>query len=416
MGSVYAVTNVMDSANYQFINCYQGNGNRGFCGWGVRNRGGDLALNKTVLCQNWAANPGATISYIRFRTGAVTGAGTITFTWWQKAAGVATFTRKGTITLDGSEFDAGWVADTVYVYALPTPVQFSSTSGSTCLMSVYTPVGSLVQLDYTAATGSADARIYTGDASANASFDWDTGLGVTDVAYAIAAEAFDEPDLWDTIDNGGSLIEESANWEAPAFCTSPGAGWDNLGNLYDNNPATISVSVGGNGAEVLLDLGAGQIATEPWAQGKSFPDYTETGVRAVYLIDIEGEVKIGGTIALAYSSTDTDTAPVAGYENIYWNDTVAVFSDTITVPVIARWIRITEAGASAVDEIGEITINQIKYGVTDGKFYVEAEDASHYVWVDNYPKSDKAYVFSIENVCGAESRTSDPITNRKYKD
>ena len=416
MGSVYAVTNIMDTINYEHVNCFRGSGNRGFCGWGVRDRGGDLTLNRSVLCQNWAANPGSTINHIRFRTGAVTGAGTIKFAFWSKAPSAVQYTLVGTVELDGTEFDAGWVADTIYVYTLTTPVRFPNVSGATCLMSVYTPTGNLVQLDYTAATGSADARIYTGDATATTSFDWDSGASVADSQFAVSAEAFDEPDTWEAITDGASMYEENDDWQNAGDCTSPGAGWNNVANIYDGNAGTVSTSVGGNGSVIYIDLGAGQVATDPWARGSSFPDYTVSGVRGVRQISISGDVALNGTIAVAYSDSDSDTIPAAGYENIYWNDTVAAFTDDILIPVIARWLRISQAGTSAADTIKEVEVYQMQYQVADGKFYVEAEEARHYVWLENYPSADKVFKFSVENVCGATSRTSDPITNRRYKD
>jgi len=416
MGSVYAVANVMDTINYEHVNRFVGNGNRGFSGWGVRDRGGDLPLNRSVLCQNWTATPGSTVNYIRFRTGAVTGAGTVTFGFWSLAPGAIQYSLTGSVILNGSEFDTGWVADTVYVYAFTTPIRFPNISGTTCVMSAFTPTGSLVQLDYTAATGSADSRLYTGDATLSNPFDWKNDPLVSDSQYAVSAEAFDEPDLWEAMSNGGSMFEVNEDWHNVLYCTSPGAGWSNLANIYDGSGATSATSVGGNGSDIYIDLAAGQVASSLWGRGASFPDYTVTGVRSVNKISISGQVAALGTITISYSDKDTSTIPPAGFESIYWNDTAAVFADIVEIPVIARWLRISEAGAAITDTISEIEVIQMEYMVSDGKFYVESSEGKHYVWVENYPSSDKVYKFSVENVCGATSRTSDPITNRMYKD
>lgn len=416
MGSVFAVNNIMNRINYEHIRCYKGNGNKGFCGWGVRDRGEDLPVDRSVLCQNWAASPGSAINYIRFRTGTVTGAGEVTFAFWAKAPSAVQYSMVGRVILDGSEFDGGWVDDTDYIYALPSSIRFPNVSGTVCLMSAYTSAGSNVALSYTSDTGSADARVYNGDASDHNLFNWDSGAGVSDVAFAVSAEALDEPSSWVGVEAGASMEDQNEEWHDPAYCTSPGGGWDNLGNIYDGNPATASTGVGGNGSVIYIDLAAGQIATNPWIRGSSFPDYSETGVRGLMRISISGEVILNGAIALAYSDRDTETVPTAGFENIYWNDTVGAFSHDITVPVLARWLRIVQAGTSAGDSISGLEVFQMQLRVANGKFYVEAEEPRHYVWVENYPVSDGAYKFSIQNVCGAESRTSSPMTNRRYKD
>ena len=410
MASVFGVNNIMDTQIYDKIKVYEGLGNIGFCGWGVRDRGVALPSGRSVLCQNWPAREGSSISWLRFRVSAYAGGSAdIVFSFWQKGPGAITYTRVGYVTITEADID---MSPGEYTFALDTPISFSSVSGTTCLMAIYTSAN--VQLDYTDDTGSNDARSYIGDASASATFDWDAGAGVSDRPFAVSAEAFDSPTDWDQVLDGGCIGAESTAWQDVHFCTS--TTWTNPENIYDGNPATAAVSTSGNGAAIHIDLGAGLVPDTPWARLNVFPDYTAYGVRAVFRMHIDGIIDIGGGIAVSYSDSDEITVPVGGWETVYWNDNSGGVDDDITIPVIARWIKITEVGTSVLDEISEFSVRIMTARVTDGNFWVEPAEDPNLVWVESYVTEAKAYVMSIGNVARAESPTSYPVTNRRYRD
>jgi hypothetical protein len=403
MATVYGIKNVLDSRIYDRIQAYEGVGNIGFCGWGVRTRGSALLSGRTVLCQNYAANPGASISWLRFGIAAYAGgSASIIFSFWQKGPTAITYTRVGTVTI--TQDDIAMVSGTTYTWALDTPINFSSVSGTTCLVAVYSDTN--VQLDYTSNTGSSDARLYVGNASANTTFDWDNSGSVSDQPYAVSAEAFDAPSSWDMVLDGGAVASEDTDWQDPLYCTS--TEWSDPEHIYD-----------GNGASIYIDLGSGFVpsVTGAWARENIFPDYGDYGVRAVYKMFISGTIQASGGISVSYSDTDSEVAPGAGYETIYWNDTPGAFSDDeIAIPVVARWIKITEVGTSATDEVSEFEIQTFSYHVTDGRFFVESSQNPNAIWLESYPASDKAYVMTLANIAGAESPATMPITNRRYCD
>jgi len=410
MASVFGVNNIMDTQIYDKIKAYEGVGNIGFCGWGVRDRGEVMNDGITLLCENWRAHPGASISWLRFRIGSYAGgAADIIFSFWQKAPAALTYTRAGTVTL--TEADIAMTPGE-YTYALATPISFSSVSGTTCLMAVYTSAN--VHLDCTDDTGAAEARVYAGNASASATFDWDAGVNVKDSTIAASAEAFDAPTTWDQVLDGGCVVQHSTAWQDPAYCTA--VGWANPTNIYDDNPATVSTSTGGNGSAIYIDLGAGFDPADPWDRHNVFPDYAAYGVRAVFQMHMSGVVDADGGLAVSYSDSDSDDVPVAGWETIYWNDQSDAYDDDITIPVVARWIKITEVGTSAVDTVSEFSVDIMSTRVTDGSFYVEPSEDPNIVWVESYATEDKVYVMSIGNIAGAESPTSTPVTNRRYRD
>lgn len=401
--------NNLSQAKYEHVVALEGTGSS-FCGWGVRDRGGDAALDKTLLCQNWSADSGTVIEWIRMRTGSAGGAGKFIFAFWQQSISGGDYTNVGTVTFDENDAGGAWGVNTNYIFQLENPIAFASGAVSYCRMSVYSDAANVAVMS-AAATGSADSKVVHSDISSSLTYDFDSA---GDLDMGASAEAFASPISVRAIEEGGTLNEENANWQNAAACTA--VGWTNVANIYG---AGVAVSSGGNGAKILIDLDSGGIHIPTWGHNNEFPDYSLYGVRAVSSIDITYELMLSGGLSIEYNDTDSNTEPLGAWEEIFRDVSApsgAPISETIEIPVVARWLRITEIGTSITDEVTIVNVYQMRLEVTDGKFYVASIDDPHLVWLESYPAQDRLYYFQVKNKAGSSSYVSDPISNRKYKD
>ena len=416
MASVFGINNIMDTQIYDKIKVYEGVGNSGFCGWGVRDRGELMPDDKTLFCRLWRPSAGSTISWLRYRIASLgSGLCTLTFTFWEKRASASKYTRVGRVFLRSDDVD---LSPGEHTYPLLQPIHFSSSPDTECAMAVHC-LG--VGLSCTSDTGAATALATNGDVSESL-FDWNpiTNPNVALSPTAVSAEAFDAPIDWSLVLEGGAISGPETDWQDASYCTS--STWSNPGNIYDGDASTSATSTAGNGAAIVIDLGAGLEPEEPWHRQNKFPDYSSFGVRAVHRMEITGTIATGGGIAVSYSDADQSTAPISGWETIYWNDTtvgageIKIFDDEISIPVVARWIKITEVGASTTDTVSSFKVYSMQARVTNGEFGVEPSEDPNLVWVESYVTRDKVYAMTIGNIAGAESPLSYPCTNRRYRD
>lgn len=423
MATTMGIRNQLVYAKYEHIAAAEGDG-MSFCGWGVRNRGSDLTQGNTYLCTTWGADPGTTIEWIRFQTGtgAMPGNGDITITFWQQNALGGNFTNRGTVTFTEADTDAGtWAANTVYTFQLDTPISFGTYAASNCFVSVYTSGAADVLQLSSSTTVAANTNWVAGDISEQASYDWDSE---PQVATAIALEAFSSPTSYTTMTGGGSMTEETTDWQNGTACTASGGGagsWttgvapDDPSGIYTGGANAFSA--GGNGSEIIIDLHNGAAYTI--YPGSGYPGSAYAVYPLAYLEMTYTLNNPGGTSALSvqYNDDDAAVAPAGGWEELWRDgDAVGATTETIAIPVVARWLKIEQIGTNVLDQVSDFNVYVFEVEVTDGKFYVDANDAIHYVWLDEYPDEDKLYHFQLKNKAGSGSDWSDPISNRRAKD
>jgi hypothetical protein len=196
-----------------------------------------------------------------------------------------------------------------------------------------------------------------------------------------------------------------------------------LTNIEILGAPSASVSVGGNGSTLSLDIGNGFIPTVKWDH-ESFPDYNSMGLRALAEIQITGKMPDPtGKIAVLFSDTDDDNVPILGnWANLYeitddnCDPVTREYDVKIYTPFVGRWIRFLETGPRIDDEIWLVKIKYVLFAVSDGNYGVNHAQEYHGIWVDTDPDTDELYYSVGKNLWGHTSYVSSQFTNRMNKD
>jgi len=414
---------------YNHFKCETGEGNLAFSGWGVRDRAGSPGLKgNSFLCKANTLAPGATIKYLRFRLAATSttpDSDHITLGIYRRAIDDGKMVGNylgysDPITIDKAllvknGYTNGFEADVDYCIELPEKIYLQPTTTEKYYIAFH-PHG--LKLDYDT-DGTEDGCSYGNPPAELVGLRQIDPARLADCNYAISFEVFSEPDEWVRLLEGGSVEIENAAWQDSAYCTTGGpTGWTDEEHIYDGLGDAVSVS---NGDYIDIDLGAGHSSMPPGWDPQSehakqyFPDYTVYGVRALTRIVIAGEIVTGSAITVSIHDHDFATPPSVGWQPIASFSAVGVLDETISVPQIARWVRITETGAGGT-MINDFNVHQIAYRVTDGRFYSDMANSPHPNWVGNYPGTDRMYRVVAGNMAGGESKPSKPITNRMNLD
>lgn len=413
MGEIIKTTRDTGSS-YSGLNIRTNRGSFNACGFGVRDRATETALDTTYFCEVYSpVGGGVSLRHYKFRisTGTAT-AGPVTFGVWYKDSGSDTYYPVSAIEFDKPASD--WQNDTTYYYEDDYSVLLPSVPGRTYYLSIW---GEYVKFDATD-TGVKRGVTFAGEATAESAI---VVGDQTDTNYAVSFEAWGEPTSWERVKDGGAIEELNEDWEDAGggsypYCT---------GTMTD--PEKIIGGVTGyavSGAQnnyIGIDLAAGQIPTTTNLAGDTFPDYSTAGIRAVSKIEVTMTLASGGEVAVLCSDRDSATMPsitgpgwtLLGSEAYVSGSPVTL---TIEIPTLCRWIALVELGTSATDQISLCEISQIQTAVTDGDFPVSFLNAYHKCWVANYPTDDKVYQVNAYNAAGAVSASGDPFTNRENKD
>lgn len=413
MGQIVQTTRDL-SSSYAGLNIVANRGSFNACGFGVRDRDTETALDTTYFCESYLpVGGGVAIEHFRFRvsTGTST-AGQIVFSFWYRDAGSLTLNYVGEVGFDKPSAD--WQSNTEYYYNADSPVLLPSIFGRTYYVAVWSQYAKLDASDI----GSKRGVTYAGDATASAPI---VAASQTDSNYAVSFETWGDPIAWDSIMDGGTIEEMSEDWEDAGggsypYCT---------GTMTD--PEKIIGGVTGNavsGAQnnyIAIDLAAGQTPTSFSLSSDEFPDYTTTGLRAISEIALTMTLASGGIIAVMASDADSASMPsisgpgwsLLGREEYSVGTPVTL---TISTPTICRWIAIVELGTSTTDAISLCEIKQIQSAVTDGNFSVSFLNPYHKCWVKNYPTEDAVFKVKAYDANRAFSEYCDPFTNRINRD
>lgn len=239
----------------------------------------------------------------------------------------------------------------------------------------------------------------------------------SDNEEAVSIEAWGRVDKWTRIETGGTIVEDSDEWQVAG--TYYGS-WSNVENTFIDDASEATAD-----GRLYIDLGAGIEPAVPWNDESAtltldFPDYDEYGVRALCQLTIKGTINDAtNELTIMYCDQDTSSipSPAAGWENLDLISGAGAFDNTYYIPQIARWIQIVQTTENAAtDDVSFIQITQLGYAVEDGKFTVDHSQVIHNFWVDNYPTADAVYKLQVANMAGAESETSTEFTNRINKD
>lgn len=402
-------------ASYTGLNIKRNSGAFNSCGYGVRDRDDETALDTTHFCTVYQpVGGGASIRFCKFRvsTGTTT-AGPIILSLWYRDTGDDTLKPLGYVEFDKPA--AHWLSDTEYYYEMESPISLPLSSGRTYYAAIWSEFAKLDATNMKTKRGvtfSGNALMFS-------------PIPVADQAdsdYAVSFEAWGEPSSWTKVLQGGGIEEASEEWEKE---TPPGTYPYCTGTMTD--PEKVIGGVAGNavsGAQnnyIALDLGGGMTATALLAS-EVFPDYATSGIRAVSNVSVTMTLASGGIIAVMSSESDTPIMPdiSGGGWTLLGQEKYNAGSPTVTlsakIPSLSRWIVLIELGTSTTDEISLVEISQIKTAVSDGNFPVSFLNLFHKCWTKNYPIDDAVYKVQAYSAAGAVSPLGNPFTNRKYKD
>lgn len=398
--------------SYSHINVFKSVGNPGFCGWGVRTRDDTTPVGNTYFCTAYPIPSASTISKVNFHTALAAPGDTIEVSIWKYIAGDTVYTLVGSETVP--EPAAGWANDTIYLIDLDS--------------SIYTPPGAADAYFYLAVYSAAvtfqstdnlpvvRGTVHVGNAATSPSIPLPANMNT-----AISIEAWGEPISWEQDMVGGAILDYNEDWWGTEL--SPGGGWNNITNIESLGGPSASVSVGGNGAILSIDLGNGFIPTAEWDH-EIFPDYTTMGLRAVAEVHINGKLPDPtGSVAVLFSNIDDNSTPALGnWANLYeitdsdCDPVSREYDVRVYLPFVGRWIRFLETGPRIDDEIWLVEITYVTVAVTDGEFGVNHAQGYHGVWVDTDPASDELYYAVGKNLQEQTSYASQQFTNRMNKD
>ena len=420
MGSI-ALIEKDEDVYYNGIYIYDGSGHIDAGGWGVRDRDKKIKAH-SVLSLLYLAPTNADVTYVSFRVQAagVPATDEVIFSIWKKKSTEVVFTQVYAYTINEAVIQAQYGAgvtfanDTIYTLPLPTAVHITPELDTSYYVAVYS---SGCELDYID-DGSINGAYYVNaDMSANPTY---AIAAMTLSDYAVSFECFTEPDAWDKQLVGGAISEESIGWQNVLYCTSGVGEWANPTNIYG---AGVSTSTA-NGDELYLDLGAGLVPVTPWdpslaSSQTDFPDDTAYGVRAVSRITVDADMGASGTEKIYVQINDSDTiaAPATGWQTVETIIGTNVVSYDFYVSSIVRWVRFVKGGTDTNQcTIDDVKVYYIVYPVTDGDYPINMVNASHNVWVRNYPTEVEIMKAAVKNMGGAESSPGLPFTNRENID
>ena len=415
MGEVIRVTRDLTEP-YNRINVYRNKGSASFCGCGARERDEETDLAKTYFMTAYPiSSSGGRISHIRFRTGTVTdAAASIKVGFFSHVTTGDAINQLAVRTIAAPDDGVGWVSDTFYTIELETSVALPGALQTRYYLSFYSPDPG-VPIVCSADSGEQKGWVENGDAF--------LVVGPITPATAhevsVSFEAWGQPAAWQMDVKGGAISEPTEDW----FGTEEGdftflAG--DLTNIETDGPVVLSA---GNGSYVAVDLANGQVPGPVVGEEDDFPDYANTGVRAINGINVTGEMKdADGILAVLVSREDSVTLPGVGadWENIGYIklDVAGLFDVTISTPTLGRWIKIVEASdvTPADIELNQLSVEIVTTAVDDGEYPVDHADVVHPVWVNSVPIEDTLYRCCFKNSYGATSPFSEQITNRMYRD
>lgn len=423
MGTIVQAQRAVDE-RYNKLRIYKGTGNVTAGGWGVRARDQNPGfISDSVICRTYKPASGASIKYVSFRVinAGVPATDYVKFSIWRKSPAALNFTRVYDYTIDEPVIEANYGAgvtfanDTTYIITLPEAVLLTPIADTEYFVCVYADGCELEYDDDKTVNG---AYLAAGVDIALSGTYAEAALVACD--HAVSFEAYSEPDRWVRQLKGGSIGLENTDWHNVLYATGT---WPDIANIYGAGDAVSTTS----GDEILIDLGAGIVPLTPWPGPPSaptlaeedFPNYTAYGVRAILELILEGEVVGGGdpgTLDIMISAEDTDVAPLFGYELVERLTTGVYAPIRISLPDIARWVRIVHSGGSDDITITDFQVWEIRYPVSNGDFPVDVMTANHSAWIENYPMVDTIRRVTAGNMAGGESLPSVPFTNREHRD